>query len=278
MLAVLLNHPMKSCSFCHLAVKKSGRVASVLAIAISICLMALGLPLAYPAYAQDDAAPDVIFFTGPGAGPGAVMQSDERAPLSTLARSVVTSLAKVSGLRLSAVVAPQSRALEIIGTNENACMAAVPDKISRSIVGKYLPVKMIIDRAAYTTKPLAAKFHSLADLRGHRIGAVGGGPLEALIEANGGDFHRVNDDNLNVDKLSSGRIEVWITARGSDHYEATLNAKGIVLAFDIEPVVVMFLCNARMSADKFNRLSAAQGHALQSDAPELEKLRYRIER
>jgi ABC-type nitrate/sulfonate/bicarbonate transport system substrate-binding protein len=269
---------MKPRPLCQLAVEKAGLVAKVLAGAIGLSLIVLGLPPANPVQAQEDGAPDIIFFTGPGAGPGAVIPSEERAPLSTLARTVVASLAKASGLRLSAVVAPQSRALEFIGSNENACMAAVPNTINGSIEGKYLPVKMIIERAAYTTKPLAAQLHSLADLRGHRIGAVGGGPLEQLIEANGGEFNRVNDDNLNVDKLSSGRIDAWITARGSDHYEATLANKGIVLAFDIEPVMIMFLCNARMSTDKFNRLSAAQGEALQSNAPELEKLRYRIER
>lgn len=229
----------------------------------------------------------VLAVPAQAAGP-LVLTTEENAPynftdpqsgkVTGLATDLLTAALDREGVAYEIRMLPWKRAYQMALEEPDTCVYGTNRTPEREGSFKWVGPLVHGGWVLFSTAEKPVTLASLDDAKGMTIGVHAGSGLEAFLDQTSGlTLDRVPDNNLNIRKLFSGRIDLWAGGRGDGPYKVKLAGEQGRLhpALVLKETIISLACNPSVDDATIAALNAALD-GLRSDGTE-EAVRGRYE-
>jgi polar amino acid transport system substrate-binding protein len=182
--------------------------------------------------------------------------------VSGISTEIVQEALKRAGLTASFELLPWERALDMAKKQADTCVYSAVRNAEREKLFKWVgPLtgdQITLFAKADSTITLA----SVADAKKYKIGAYNGDAYGDFAEKQGLKLDRVPSDVQNMPKLTSGRIDLWVSGAKSGPYKAVHEGGGIKIKpllplGDPKDSQMYLACNPGVADDVIKKLNDA---------------------
>jgi polar amino acid transport system substrate-binding protein len=216
---------------------------------VSLAAYAVGMIAAAPASALDITTEDNAPFN--------YVDGGQR--ITGISTDILTEMARRAGVPIKIQVLPWARAYQHALNTAETCVYSTVKLPEREAafkwVGPLATNKWVLFGKSDFNKPI----NSIEDARNYRIGGVTLDAKALYLKSLGfSNFDLVGDDNLNLVKLTTGRIDLWISGlyKGRE-LAAEVGVKNIKPVFVVRDVDYFLACNPKTSEATLSALTQA---------------------
>ncbi|GAB3259770.1 substrate-binding periplasmic protein [Chitinimonas naiadis] len=220
---------------------------------LRIALIASGLVLV-------SGAAHALTFTTEDYPPFNLKGSDGK--VAGISTEIVQEALKRAGLTAGIELLPWERALDMAKKQSDVCVFSAVRNAEREKLFKWVGPLVADDISLFAKADSSITLGSVADAKKYKIGAYNGDAYGDFAEKQGLKLERVPNDNQNLPKLASGRIELWVAGAKSGPYKASREGSGIkikqlITMGDPKDSQMYLACNPSMPEETIKKLNDA---------------------
>lgn len=216
-------------------------------------LLATGLVLA-------SAGAHALTFTTEDYPPFNLKGSDGK--VGGISTDIIQEALKRTGMTATIELLPWERSLDMAKKQADVCVYSAVRNAEREKLFKWVGPLVADDISLFAKAESSITLGSVADAKKYKIGAYNGDAYGDFAEKQGLKLERVPNDNQNLPKLASGRIDLWVAGAKSGPYKASREGSGIkikqlITMGDPKDSQMYLACNPGVPDDTVKKLNDA---------------------
>jgi polar amino acid transport system substrate-binding protein len=160
-----------------------------------------------------------------------------------------------AGIDYEIAMMPFARGYEIALAEKDTCMLAANLTEERRPHFKWVTPTLMNNWVLLSRRGAPTGIHSLDDLQRYRVGGYVGDAKTNYLVANRIVVDVVGNDDLNIEKLKAGRIDLWATTRVAGPWRAKAAGVPVEEAYVLGERAVGIMCNLATSDTVIDRLN-----------------------